>query len=300
MASALSFNAIRGSLVRVDRIIQVVAYLTLFGAVALSHSAGKMFFDYQSFNLPTSESSSQVAFQQPVRRGNSNLQSYNQILRRNIFGQELPVAKNEEDKTPTAKKIPKMRLVGVYYREGATPFAIIESEKNKEQDVFDLNTEVFSVATLSRIAPNEVELTSGDQSVVLKLEDGDPLDFGKSHDEDDGEKESVVADGNEFTVAEEELSEALDNLPRLLSQARAVPYFRNGQSIGMRLFAIRSGSLYDKLGLKNGDIIKSVNDNSLSDPTQALKIFQQLRDERSIFVNLERTGQDTELRYSIE
>ena len=44
-----------------------------------------------------------------------------------------------------------------------------------------------------------------------------------------------------------------------------------GQSIGMRLFAIRTGSLYEKLGLKNGDIILAVNENSLSDPAQAFE-----------------------------
>ena len=111
--------------------------------------------------------------------------------------------------------------------------------------------------------------------------------------------ESASDDQTEFSVAEDELSAALANLPQLLSQARAVPYFRNGQSIGMRLFAIRSGSMYEKLGLKNGDIVLSVNENSLSDPAQALKLFEQLKSERSINVKLERNSQNMDMRYAI-
>jgi general secretion pathway protein C len=106
-------------------------------------------------------------------------------------------------------------------------------------------------------------------------------------------------DQTDYTVAEAELSDALANLPLLLSQARAVPYFRNGQSIGMRLFAIRSGSLYEKLGMKNGDIITAVNENSLSDPTQALRLFEQLKNERSIKVKMERNNVSREVNYTI-
>jgi general secretion pathway protein C len=103
----------------------------------------------------------------------------------------------------------------------------------------------------------------------------------------------------DFTVEETELNDALSNLPVLISQVRAVPYFRDGQSIGMRLFALRRDSLWEKIGLKNGDILLAVNDNSLSDPSQALKIFEQLKSERSINVKLERNGSPTELRYNI-
>ena len=39
------------------------------------------------------------------------------------------------------------------------------------------------------------------------------------------------------------------------SRIRAVPHFEGGQSTGFRLFAIRQGSLFDKIGLKNGDIL---------------------------------------------
>ena len=68
----------------------------------------------------------------------------------------------------------------------------------------------------------------------------------------------------------------------------------------MRLFAIRKDSLYEKLGLKNGDIITSVNDSSLSNPAEALKLFEKLKSEREISVKLERNGEKKSLEYSID
>ena len=103
----------------------------------------------------------------------------------------------------------------------------------------------------------------------------------------------------QFEVDESELNEALENIPLLMTQARAIPYFKDGKSIGLRLFAIKNGSLFEKIGLKNGDILKSINGNSLGDITQAVKLFEKLREERSIKVILERGRQDREFSYEI-
>lgn len=170
--------------------------------------------------------------------------------------------------------------------------AIIEDSSKQQQDVFELKDSIFGQATLVEIQADRVSLERNGKIEVLAMSE---KELGGS-DTPGGVPSS---DQTDFTVPEEELSSALANLPQLLSQARAVPYFRNGQSIGMRLFAIRSGSLYEKLGLKNGDILLSVNDNSLSDPAQALKIFEQLKSERTIGVKVERNSQLTDLHYSI-
>jgi general secretion pathway protein C len=114
-----------------------------------------------------------------------------------------------------------------------------------------------------------------------------------------GPSPSNAPDGDEFVVEEAELDKGLENLPLLLTQARAVPYFKDGRSIGLRLFAIKTGSLYEKVGLKNGDILKTINGNNLGDISQALKLFEQLKQERSISLVLEREKQDREFKYTI-
>ncbi len=218
-----------------------------------------------------------------------NFQAYSIINARNVFGAKE--TKGEETKGTQPVTNLKLRLVGTNVSRGGSSFAIIENTANKEQDVFDLNGTVFEQAKLVEILPERVKLDRGGNIEVLLLEESADQGGASGTTEDSGR--------TEFTVAEDELNNELANLPRLLSQARAVPYFRNGKSVGMRLFAIRAQSLYEKLGMKNGDIVKSVNNNSLADPTQALKLFEQLKSERSISVKLEREGQDIDLNYTI-
>jgi general secretion pathway protein C len=79
-----------------------------------------------------------------------------------------------------------------------------------------------------------------------------------------------------------------------------VPHFEGGRSTGFRLFAIRQNSIFDKIGLKNGDVIQRVNGADLSDPARALALFQQLRNERDIAVEIVRNKETKTLSYQFQ
>jgi type II secretory pathway component PulC len=57
--------------------------------------------------------------------------------------------------------------------------------------------------------------------------------------------------------------------------------------------------MYEKLGLKNSDIIKNINQSPVTDPAKALKLFEDLKSQRSIQVVVEREGIDVPLQYQI-
>jgi len=183
-----------------------------------------------------------------------------------------------------------LALVGTYLQNGQEPYAIIEDKKKQNQDMFLLEQSVFGQAKLKKIYQDRVEVERNGKIEVLKLDD-----FGGDGPSGGG----ISSEGDDYVVDEAELDKGLENLPMLLTQARAVPYFKDGRSIGLRLFAIKTGSLYEKIGLKNGDILKSINGNGLGDISQALKLFEQLKQERSISLVLERDKQDREFKYTI-
>lgn len=277
------------NLLTVQGVVFVVGKLCLIAAVAFVFYAGETIKSSQSVSIPS--------FNPPDTQGQNQSQEkvpksvYDVITNKNIFGKEevaAPVATAE----PTTLKL---RLVGTSVGGTSLPFAIIEETGKQEQDIFDLNEVVFDQAKLIEVLDESVRIEHNGKIEVLYLED----DSESGSSEGGESEESSSQEGTQFVVDEQELTDALANLPRLLSQARAVPYFRNGQSVGMRLFAIRRGSLYEKLGFQNGDVLKSVNDVSLSDPSQALRIFEQLKNERSIGVMVERSGEDVDLQYSI-
>jgi general secretion pathway protein C len=203
-----------------------------------------------------------------------------------LGGPPAPAAPSAPPPSPLS-----LTLIGTFVTDGQEPYAIIEDKKKQSQDMFLLGDSIFEQATLKKIYQDRVEIERLGKLEVLRLDD-----FGGG--ETPG-GEGISSNGDDFVVDEAELDKGLENLPLLLTQARAVPYFKDGRSIGLRLFAIKSGSLYEKIGLKNGDILKSINGNSLADITQALKLFEQLKQERSINLVLEREKQDREFKYTI-
>jgi general secretion pathway protein C len=185
-----------------------------------------------------------------------------------------------------------MTLIGTFISTGQPAYAIIEEQKKKTQEDFKLNDTVFGEAKLVAIFSDRVEIERNGKVEILSLD--------TAPDKGSEIKGGVAAvDENEFVVDGAELDKAFENLPLLLTQARAVPYFKEGRAVGLRLFAIKSGSLFERLGIQNGDVLKSVNGNSLADLSQALQLFQKLKEEKSVALVMERNMQEREFKYQI-
>lgn len=217
---------------------------------------------------------------------------YEIIAKRKPFGELGSVA--VPNAVPTSKPAPSVPLVliGTFTSQGEKPYAIIEDDKKHLQEVFMLDEKIFDDAVLKAIFSDRVEIERNGQRETLTLDEAPEkgVQF----------KEGVAnLENDEFMIEEAELDKALENLPLLLSQARAVPYFQDGKSVGLRLFAIRSGSLFERLGLLNGDILKSINGNSLADFSQAMTLFQKLKEDKSIGVVLERNKVEKQMKYQI-
>jgi len=105
---------------------------------------------------------------------------------------------------------------------------------------------------------------------------------------------------NQYVVAKKEIDNALTNLSDLATKARIVPSFKNGVPNGFKLFSIVPDSLYAKIGVQNGDVIRRINGYEMNSPDKALEIYQKLRDATRIEIELERRGDTVRKSYSIE
>ena len=278
-----------GEIASLDTSVFILGKICIILAIFFAHESGLALLEANSNTLDTDLSLEDL--NQNSQKAKVSLSDYQVIAKRNVFG-KIAQAKPQTKNAPISKL--KLRLVGTSITPDKKPFAIIENSTKREQDIFDVNDSIFGQAKLIEIFKESVRIEYKGKIETLVLDDGTTSPATSE------ESSSITSeDGSNYVVSEDEVNDALANLPRLLSQARAVPYFKNGKSVGMRLFAIRRGSLYEKLGLKNGDILKNVNNNSLSDPTQALKIFEQLKEQKSIKVELERAGKLKSFNYEI-
>ena len=103
----------------------------------------------------------------------------------------------------------------------------------------------------------------------------------------------------EYKVERAEIDRVLANLNEVATQARLVPSFKNGKPNGFKIFSIRSGSIYSKIGMQNGDVILKINGFEMNSPDRALEVYSKLRDATSLTIEITRRGINMTMSYAI-
>lgn len=108
----------------------------------------------------------------------------------------------------------------------------------------------------------------------------------------------VVSD-TERNVQRSLINTILDNQDIAMRQARVMPHEENGEVAGFKVYGIRRDSLFGKLGLENGDLVRSINGIPMTGADKALQAYGRLRMADQIAVTVTRRGQDLTLSYAI-
>ncbi len=104
---------------------------------------------------------------------------------------------------------------------------------------------------------------------------------------------------NEYEVPRAEIDKTLSNLNDVAMQARIVPAFKDGVAQGFKLFSIRPDSIYSKIGVQNGDVIKRINGYELNSPEKALEVYSKLKEASRIDIEVERNGATVRKTYNV-
>jgi general secretion pathway protein C len=117
-------------------------------------------------------------------------------------------------------------------------------------------------------------------------------------DRDMGEGITAVSD-TEYNISRGLVDKVLLDQAAMMRSARVVPHEVNGQVVGVKLYGIRRSSLLGKLGLQNGDMLKTINGYDMSRPDSALEAYSKLRSADNLTVALQRRGQNVNVSYHI-
>jgi general secretion pathway protein C len=118
--------------------------------------------------------------------------------------------------------------------------------------------------------------------------------------ENDLDQNITKVSDTQFTVQRSFVDNLLMNQAEIMRSARVVPHEENGQVVGVKLYGIRRNSLLGKLGMQNGDLLKTINGFDMASPDSALEAYAKLRSAGNISVAVTRRGQPVGLEYQIQ
>ncbi len=199
---------------------------------------------------------------------------------------------------PPIEAARKVALLGSVFGNDGGIMAIFEDLASKKQELYRLGAQVPNVGTLETIEKDRVLFRSGLSEEWLTLTAAQQVRDGAPGFAPPPSAQTKTAPARRV-LDRREVNDAMSDPTRLLTQAQAVPYLTDGKLDGFRLYNVVPSGFFDKIGLQTNDIVQRINGVELRDPGMLLSLFQQLRNERTVRVDMVRNTQRQTLTYDI-
>lgn len=222
------------------------------------------------------------------------------VLKRNIFNStgEVP----DFDETPNLVTNPNqcnpptldIKIVGTIYMGDKNSIVTVREASYSHADTYKVNdmligrdnVQIVAIERKRMVIDNNgsrecYEIEQPKTSVASNYKPTKPTEK---------KKPLTQRDGNTVVLSSEWVEKELGpGFSKVIQSARLVPNTTDGDRVnGFKIFAIKSGTLFNKIGLRNGDIIQRVNDVSLEQVEQGFALYQTFQEDQEIVFNIVR------------
>jgi general secretion pathway protein C len=223
----------------------------------------------------------------PPARSSAGQADAQAIADAHLFGEAdkaAPAAPPPEETENLAETRLNLSLKGtVAANDQRSSIAIIADQANEDK-VYAIGDSIMSGTTLHAVYTDRVVLNENGVLNELNL----PRDFPASAQPLRRNVSNVTrATSNDASIQ----AVVAQNVTKLADVIRPTPYFVAGQQQGYRVYPGRDRKQFAALGLRPGDLIKDIDGAALTDPQQAMEIFQNLGNSDQVSVTVERNGQ---------
>lgn len=229
----------------------------------------------------------------------------NRIVERNLFkveAEKTSAAEKNASKGPVKPEPTTLSLtLWGTVTGGAERYAVIEDKKTKLQFLYQEGDTVQD-ATIKKIMKNEVILTFVGKDQILKME-SDPEKTGAARGPSSNMASSAQMDQNKaqmppIPVTPPQLQQLQGGTPsQIESKIKLRPFFSKGSPDGVMVYGIKPESPFNKGGLRNGDIVKTINGTAVSSIDDASALLAGLENTDNARVTLVRSGETKEIAF---
>jgi len=221
---------------------------------------------------------------------------YALIPQRNLFGSTDKAA---ADKKPEAAKpagtldLSTLLVVkGTVAGTGKDGFAVIEEKAKNKQSLYKVGN-VVAGAKLIKITRNAVTFQIDNKERVLMMMETQVAPLLPPRPV----QQTAPSRSEPTVINRNDVDASLKDMGALMSQAQIRPYYTAGAPDGFMITNIRPGSLYEKVGLTEGDIIQGAGDRRLLTTDDWTFLYNSMKTGASLTLRIKRGEAEENLSY---
>jgi general secretion pathway protein C len=258
---------------------------------------------------PPAEATALTERVDPARGGANDPQV---ILRRNLFKVSTLGPPADFDEKVYEKTNLPLRLLGTAaLADTSRSWAAVEDLESREHLVVKIDDQLKGRARVIRIDRRRIVLQNGPRQEELGLEEAPPQTPPRSSVRRT-RRTSRTARGNDikanirrlgenrYSVPREDVESVANNPAALFSQARILPKYEDGEMVGVQMNSIKAGSVFEQIGIEDGDTITEFNGIQVTGPQQSAQLLRELTESRVFDVSvIGADGQTRRLQYEL-
>jgi general secretion pathway protein C len=237
----------------------------------------------------------------------SSLADYQAIIDRNLFSKVSGVPLKDvdidsKDLKPTSLKL---TLLGTIFSNDKNSAAVIEETAKKTQGLYREGDSIQN-AIVKSIFAGRVVLRVDSHDEVLAM---DELKSSESAMAPAGSMQTTAVSPQaalaatavmerRISIKRGDIDASFENINDLISQATIQPHYTDGQADGLTVTGIKAGSIFRKMGLRNGDIVKGVNNSEIKTAEDLISMYNDIRSDSNVSLQIIRRGRETSLNYT--
>jgi len=209
-----------------------------------------------------------------------------------LFGDKAkpPVTEEDMDLDDVAKTRLQLQLLGVFISSAEDKSTAIISEQRKDSKIYHIGENVSGNSTLSAVFPDRVLLKRRGKLEALYFPESEPLlqhvdqkSVSPKPKEPPPETRAAKPEAESVDAGESEEAE--------MDPSKALKQLGLATNDGDGYKVVSAGNPFlSAIGAKTGDIIVSINDQTVGDPSVDQAFFEEVMSQGNLKVELERDG----------
>lgn len=200
----------------------------------------------------------------------------------------------EQIKDKPLQTLEKYDLKAIYFTAFDKGWITIEEKSRTQSHILAYGEEIDGYV-LFKLFKNYVLFKKNNKEYKLEIKEKEISNFDMNQN-----NQQIEEKENGAVVKREYLNSYISNVEKIWSNI-SIQELKNGDKIeGFKIENINKDSVFEKLGLKKGDVIKSVNNNVLSSYAEAFKVYNNIENTKYLNIEILRNNEVVELNYEID